>query len=64
MGGIILLGAYLLVVLGLETLVVGFGFFADSIWPAWSMVIFMTITGLALYAAWPIAVWVTGNQPT
>ena len=62
--GMILLGAYLLVVLCLESAVVGLGFFADSMWPAWSMIIFVTITGLALWVAWPIAVWMTGNKLT
>ena len=62
--GMILLGAYLLVFAGLETAVVAFGFVADSMWPAWSMVIFMTITGVALWGAWPIAVWATGNRLT
>jgi hypothetical protein len=33
-------------------------------WPAWSMIIFMTITGVALWGAWPIAVRITGNRLT
>jgi hypothetical protein len=63
-GGIILLGTYVLVVLVLGTAAVGFGFIADSLLPTWSMAVFVAITGLTLWVAWPIAVWATGNRLT
>jgi hypothetical protein len=62
MEGLILLAAYVLVATVLEAIAVGIGFVTDSALPSWSMVIFMTDSGIALWAAWPAAVWLTRNQ--
>lgn len=63
MEGLLLMGVYVLVVSVLETMAVGMGFFTDTMWPSWSMIIFMTDSGAALWVSWPIAVWLTRNRP-
>ena len=62
MEGLILLAAYVVVVTDSKSIAVGIGTFTDNVLPKWSMVIFMTDSGIALWAAWPVAVWLTRNQ--
>lgn len=61
MEGLLLMGVYLAVATGLEAIAVGIGFVTDSLWPSWSTVIFMTDSGAALWAAWPLALRLTRN---
>lgn len=65
MEGLILMGVYVVVAFIFELGAVGIGFFADSMWPAMSLIIFMAFSAVSLGIAWPIAVWLTrsADQP-
>ena len=59
MEGLILMGVYVVVAFAFEVGAVGIGFFADKMWPAMSLIVFMAISAAGLGAAWPIALWLT-----
>lgn len=59
MEGLILMAVYVVVAFIFEAGAVGVGVFADSVWPAMSLFVFMAISAAGLGAAWPIALWLT-----
>lgn len=63
MNALILMAVYIVGVAAFELVAVGIGFVTDVIWPSWSMIIFLGTTAAAIWAAWPLALWLTRNLP-
>lgn len=63
MEGLILMGVYLLIAAVAEMVAIGIGFITDQVSAGWSTIIFLINTGIALTAAWPLALWMTRPRP-
>ena len=63
MNALILIAVYVAGVAVFESVAVGIGFVTDVMWPTWSMIIFLGTTAVAIWVAWPLALWLTRNVP-
>ena len=59
MEGLVLMGVYMLIAAAGEMVAIGIGFITDRIDVGWSTIIFLVNTGIAMTAAWPLALWLT-----